>query len=103
MATAQAKNARGAAVPSCFDIVAGRVKMLAPMVVLMMFAAKPGTPMARTSCASALPGSSFVMRTSLGILRLRNKVLWHDASEKCWAKRRNLVEGHRMRASHLED
>ena len=37
---------------------AGNAKMLAPIVVLMMFAARPGTPIARTNCASALRGGS---------------------------------------------
>ena len=58
IATEQTRKASGAAAPSCLDIVAGRAKILAPIVVLMILAAKPGMPMARTSCSSTLRGFS---------------------------------------------
>ena len=53
IATPQKMNARGAAAPRDCAISAGKAKMLAPIVVLMMFAASPGTPIARSSWASA--------------------------------------------------
>ena len=51
-AMAQTINAIGAAPPSIAAIVAGRTKMLAPMVVLMMLAVRAGNPIPRTNCAS---------------------------------------------------
>src|SRR4051794_8881786 len=53
MATPHAMKARGAAAPNDCAINAGNAKILAPIVVLMMLAASPGTPMARSSWASA--------------------------------------------------
>src|SRR5262245_44417426 len=60
MARAQMIKTRGAADPRFSAIGAGRTKMLAPIVVLMMFAARPGTPRARINFSSAgdCPGSS---------------------------------------------
>src|SRR2546423_14378027 len=46
-------KASGAAAPNDCAISAGNAKMLAPMVVLIMLAARPGTPIARSSWASA--------------------------------------------------
>ena len=46
----------GAAAPKSLATSAATRKMLAPIVVLMMSAARPGTPIARTNCASALRG-----------------------------------------------
>ena len=49
IAIAQQTNARGAAGPSPFAIVAGITKIPAPMVELTMFAVSAGMPIPRTS------------------------------------------------------
>ena len=49
MAIAQQTNARSAAGPSVLAIAAGKTKIPAPMVELMMLAVSAGMPMPRTN------------------------------------------------------
>src|SRR5438067_6504387 len=66
-AIAHTMNATGAAGPSFSAIVPGKTKMLAPMVVLTIFAVRPGTPMARSSCASGFDGRSGAMQKQCSV------------------------------------
>ena len=66
-AIAQTMNAIGAAPPSFSAMVAGRTKMLAPIVVFTMFAVSAGSPMPRTSWASV--STAAAARDVFGIQR----------------------------------
>ena len=70
IAIAQATNASGAAGPNPLATRAGKTKIPAPMVLLTMFAANPGTPMARMSCSSVCFACSVIVTASSAMSRM---------------------------------